>query len=42
MNYANIKPIDSVDGEGIRVSLFVSACHFRCSGCQNVKQWDYN
>lgn len=41
MNYANIKPIDSVDGEGIRVSLFVSGCHFHCSGCQNVEQWDY-
>ena len=26
MNYANIKYIDTADGEGVRVSLFVSGC----------------
>lgn len=42
MNYADIKEVDIQDGEGIRVSLYVSGCHFRCKGCHNKETWDFN
>ena len=41
MNYAKIYAFDSVDGPGVRVSLFVSGCPHRCPGCFNDKLWDY-
>lgn len=41
MNYANIKYIDSADGDGIRVSLFVSGCRNHCNGCFNEVTWDF-
>lgn len=42
MNYADIKTIDVQDGEGIRVSIYVSGCHFHCKGCHNKVAWDFN
>ncbi len=42
MNYADIKTIDVQDGEGVRVSLYVSGCHFHCKGCHNQEAWDFN
>lgn len=42
MNYADIKTIDVQDGTGIRVSLYVSGCHFHCKGCHNKEAWDFN
>ena len=42
IKYGNIKPIDSADGEGVRVSLFVSGCNFKCKGCHNEEAWDFN
>ena len=42
MNYADIKTIDVQDGTGIRVSLYVSGCHFHCEGCHNQEAWDFN
>ena len=42
MNYATIKPLDIANGEGIRVSLFVSGCTHRCKGCFNSPAWDFN
>ena len=42
MNYADIKEVDIQDGEGIRVSLYVSGCHFHCKGCHNKEAWDFN
>lgn len=42
MNYADIKEVDIQDGEGIRVSLYVSGCHFHCKGCHNKESWDFN
>lgn len=35
MNYAEIKPCDIANGEGVRVSLFVSGCLNHCAGCFN-------
>ena len=42
MNYADIKVIDGQDGEGVRVSIYVSGCHFHCKGCHNKEAWDFN
>lgn len=42
MNYADIKTIDIQDGDGVRVSLYVSGCHFHCKGCHNKEAWDFN
>lgn len=42
MNYADIKTIDIQDGEGVRVSIYVSGCHFHCKGCHNKEAWDFN
>ena len=41
MNYADIKTIDVQDGTGVRVSLYVSGCHFHCKGCHNQEAWDF-
>ena len=35
MNYASIRTCDIANGEGVRVSLFVSGCTHRCKGCFN-------
>ena len=42
MNYADIKTVDVQDGTGVRVSLYVSGCHFHCKGCHNKEAWDFN
>ena len=42
MNYAKIKPVDVANGEGVRVSLFVSGCSHRCKGCFNAELWNYD
>ena len=42
MNYCKIDPMSIVDGEGIRVSLFVSGCRNHCPGCFNEATWDFN
>lgn len=42
MNFAKIKPVDVANGEGVRVSLFVSGCWHRCKGCFNAELWDPN
>ena len=42
MNYADIKTVDIQDGTGIRVSIYVSGCHFHCKGCHNQEAWDFN
>ena len=41
MNYADIKYPDIQDGEGIRVSIYVSGCHFHCKECHNPEAWDF-
>ena len=42
MNYADIKRIDTANGDGVRVSVFVSGCHHHCKGCFNECAWDFN
>ncbi|QOR46570.1 anaerobic ribonucleoside-triphosphate reductase activating protein [Trueperella pecoris] len=34
-NYADYKPFNFVDGEGVRCSLYVSGCPFACPNCYN-------
>ena len=41
MNYASIRECDIANGEGVRVTLFVSGCTHRCKGCFNPEQWDF-
>ncbi len=40
MNYHNITKEDMLNGDGIRVVLWVSGCENRCKGCQNQITWD--
>lgn len=42
MRYHKIQKDDCLNGDGIRVSLFVSGCDFCCKGCQNPQTWDIN
>jgi anaerobic ribonucleoside-triphosphate reductase activating protein len=39
MNYCTIYKADHVNGQGLRVSLFVSGCTHHCPGCFNQKAW---
>ena len=40
MNYLQYYPIDVVNGEGTRCTLFVSGCEHFCPGCHNASTWD--
>lgn len=42
MNYASIRNNDIANGEGVRVSLFVSGCTFHCPGCFNPEAQGFN
>ena len=42
MKYGKIKPVDVANGEGVRVSLFVSGCEHYCKGCFNSELWDFD
>ena len=42
MHYAKIKYRTIENGEGIRISLFVSGCNLRCKGCHNAQVWDFS
>lgn len=41
MNYSAIIKDDLINGEGARVTLFVSGCSHGCPGCFNEETWDY-
>ena len=41
MHYATIKKFDIANGEGVRVSLFVSGCSHKCPGCFNDVAWPF-
>lgn len=41
MHYGTIKPIDIANGNGVRVSLFVSGCQRHCKGCFQPETWNF-
>ena len=41
MNYGTVKSVDIANGDGVRVSLFVSGCTHHCPGCFNPETWDF-
>ena len=41
MNYLSIKKTDIANGDGVRVSLFVSGCTHHCKGCFNPETWSF-
>lgn len=42
MNYIGLNLCDTANGDGIRVSLFVSGCTVHCKDCFNKESWDFN
>lgn len=40
MRYHNITKDDMLNGEGLRIVLWVSGCSHACTGCQNFQTWD--
>ncbi len=42
MNYASIRTCDIANGEGVRVSLFVSGCTHHCRGCFNEEAQSFS
>lgn len=42
MNYLQYYPVDIVNGEGTRCTLFVSGCTHGCKGCYNQKSWSFS
>ena len=42
MRYHNITHDDLLNGDGIRVVLWVAGCEHHCKGCQNLYSWDVN
>ena len=42
MYYGEIKKCDIANGEGVRVSLFVSGCTHHCPGCFNQDTWEFD
>lgn len=42
MRYHNITKDDMLNGDGLRVVLWVAGCSHCCKGCQNPITWDAN
>ncbi len=42
MNYHDITKQDMLNGDGIRVVLWVAGCNHHCKNCQNPITWDEN
>ena len=42
MNYLTITHNDMLNGDGLRVVLWVSGCTLHCEDCQNKYSWDFN
>ena len=41
MYYGEIKNCDIANGEGVRVTLFVSGCTTHCKNCFQPQTWDF-
>lgn len=41
MHYGEIKNCDIANGEGVRVTLFVSGCTNHCENCFQPQTWDF-
>ncbi|MBR4455610.1 MAG: anaerobic ribonucleoside-triphosphate reductase activating protein [Solobacterium sp.] len=42
MYYGAIKKYDIANGEGVRLTLFVSGCTNHCKGCFQPQTWDFS
>lgn len=42
MNYHDITTDDMLNGEGLRVVLWVSGCTIECKNCHNPQTWNFN
>ena len=42
MYYGEIKDCDIANGEGVRISLFVSGCTNHCENCFQPQTWDFH
>ena len=42
MNYHNITKTDMLNGEGVRVVLWLSGCEHKCKNCQNPQTWNHD
>ena len=42
MNYIMIRTDDMLNGDGLRVVLFCTACNHQCKNCQNPETWSEN
>lgn len=42
MRYGQIRPFDIANGEGVRVSIFVTGCTHHCEGCFNKEYQDFH
>ena len=42
MYYGEIKNCDIANGEGVRVTLFVSGCTNRCKNCFQPQTWAFD
>ena len=42
MNYHNIVKDDMLNGDGLRVTLFVAGCNHNCYNCHNLETFDPN
>lgn len=42
MNYHNIKTDDMLNGDGLRVTCWVSGCSLQCKNCYNPQTWGFD
>lgn len=42
MNYQQIFKDDLINGTGVRISIFVSGCNFKCKGCYSPQSWEHD
>lgn len=41
LNVLRIVDGTSVDGPGLRTSIYLAGCHHHCEGCHNEQSWDF-